>query len=399
MTSLFILGLFALAPTHDAALPPFRQVVVDGQVGIGYGVAVADVDGDGKPDLLLVDKEVVAWYRNPGWEKSILARKLTPIDHVCLAARDLDGDGKAEIAAGAGWNPSDTLKSGSVHYLIPPADRRQLWEPVELPHEPTVHRMRWLHGPGGSWSLVVAPLHGRGNDKEAQGAGARVLAYRKPADPRKEWATEVVDDSLHVIHNLEIVDWDGNGEEEVLLAAREGVFHYRRGSDKWNRTQLAGKGPGSSSSAGAGEVRTGRLPGGKRFLATIEPFHGNRVAVYRPPSGGELSGLWTGFELDSTLNGGHALACGDLLGLGSDQVAAGWRLKDSRGKVGIRVYVPLDAEGTRWESALLDDNTMACEDLTLADLDGDGRLDLIAAGRDTHNLKIYFNGGAKPVAK
>ncbi|MEN2281131.1 FG-GAP-like repeat-containing protein [Algoriphagus sp. SE2] len=34
---------------------------------------------------------------------------------------------------------------------------------------------------------------------------------------------------------------------------------------------------------------------------------------------------------------------------------------------------------------------MACESLTSADLDGDGKLDLIAAGRATNNLKIYWN--------
>ncbi|MEK7678021.1 MAG: VCBS repeat-containing protein [Verrucomicrobiota bacterium] len=33
----------------------------------------------------------------------------------------------------------------------------------------------------------------------------------------------------------------------------------------------------------------------------------------------------------------------------------------------------------------------ACEDLALADLNGDGRLDIIAAGRATKNLKVYFN--------
>ena len=34
---------------------------------------------------------------------------------------------------------------------------------------------------------------------------------------------------------------------------------------------------------------------------------------------------------------------------------------------------------------------MACEDLQAADLDGDGDLDLIAAGRSSHNLVIYWN--------
>ena len=34
---------------------------------------------------------------------------------------------------------------------------------------------------------------------------------------------------------------------------------------------------------------------------------------------------------------------------------------------------------------------MACEDIRIADLDGDGKLDIIAAGRATRNLKIYWN--------
>jgi hypothetical protein len=34
---------------------------------------------------------------------------------------------------------------------------------------------------------------------------------------------------------------------------------------------------------------------------------------------------------------------------------------------------------------------MACEDALAADLDGDGRIDVIAGGRATHNVRIYWN--------
>jgi hypothetical protein len=142
-------------------------------------------------------------------------------------------------------------------------------------------------------------------------------------------------------------------------------------------------------------VRTGRLPGGGRFIATIEPFHGNTVVAYTPRAGG-AGGSWPARDLDGTLNGGHALACGDLAGRGSDQVVAGWRLKDKDGKVGIRLYAPLDPEGKEWARAVIDDGTMACEDLALADFNADGRLDIAAAGRDTHNLVIYWNEGQAP---
>src|SRR6516165_7895055 len=128
----------------EPVFPHFRTVEIDSHIEIGYAVTVADVDGDKKPDILVVDKKQIVWYRNPTWEKFVIAENLTQLDNVCIAAMDIDGDGKAEIAVGAGWNPGDTLNSGAVFYLIPPKDRTQKWEPVELPHEPTVHRMRWM---------------------------------------------------------------------------------------------------------------------------------------------------------------------------------------------------------------------------------------------------------------
>ena len=77
--------------------PKFRAVEIDSTVEIGYGIAIADVDGDGKPDIILADKKTIQWYHNPDWKKHIIAENLTEKDNVCVAARDLDGDGKAEF--------------------------------------------------------------------------------------------------------------------------------------------------------------------------------------------------------------------------------------------------------------------------------------------------------------
>ena len=383
--SWFIASL-AAAP----AAPTFKAVDVDTSVKIGYGVTTADVNGDKKPDILLADKDLIVWYENPSWKKHVIAEKLTPIDHVCIAAMDIDGDGKCEIAAGAGWNPNDTTNSGALFYLVPPEDRTQKWEPIALPHEPTIHRIRWVKNAAGKFDLVSVPLHGRGNNASTgEGDGVKIFALEKPANPKDKWNTVLLDNTLHKTHNFDPVQWDGDAEQELLVASREGVYLLeRRASGKAQQRHL--------STGPAGEVRLGKLGGEQRFFTTIEPMHGNTLCVYTEPKALEAPGLWTRRVLDESLVDGHALACGDLAGSGSDQIVVGWRAMNRPGvKVGLKLFTATDKTGEKWESTVIDDNTMACEDLCLADLDGDGKLDIIAAGRATKNLKVYFNQGMR----
>ena len=179
----------------------------------------------------------------------------------------------------------------------------------------------------------------------------------------------------------------------MLVAAREGVFRFSNEQGTWRARQIVGPGPGQSGFAGAGEVRAGKLRNGKAYVVTVEPMHGNQLAAYTEPVSKDGSLLWQRHLLDDTLKEGHALACGDLIGAGFDQVVVGWRGKDKQGKVGIKMFIPRDTDGADWQQVLLDDNGIACEDLCLADLNGDGRLDIVASGRATRNLRVYFNEG------
>jgi len=362
----------------EPPLPKFRAVDVDTKVQIGYGLAIADVDGDGKIDILLADKNTIQWYQNPSWEKHIIAENLTEKDHVCIAAQDIDGDGRAEVAVGAGWNPGDTLNSGAVFYLIPPKDRTQKWESVALHHEPTVHRMHWAKNAAGKYELLVQPLHGRGN-KGGEGDGVKLLAYSMPANPKDEWKTRVVSDDLHMSHNFQPVNWDKDTAQELILGGKEGVFFYDNKGDKWAHKQLTAQ--------QTGEVRDGKLPGGKRFIAAIEPMHGTTVAAYVETG----EGLWARTQIDETLKDGHAVAIGDVLGTGSDQVVVGWRGMNPKGVPGVRLFTPLDKEGKQWRMTPLSAEEVAVEDLKLADLNGDGKLDMILAGRQTKNVRVLFN--------
>ncbi len=298
---------------------------------------------------------------------------------------------------GAEWNPSDTVNSGAVFYLIPPADRTRKWEAVRLPAEPTTHRMKWIRRGDNAdgkprYDLVVAPLHGRGN-KNGEGVGVKVLAYQMPKNPKEEWKTEVVCDDMHMTHNFDVSELDlPTGVATSLdIAGREGIksIFYRSGSNGADTSWIANH-TNNSSLKGSGEARMSWGLIGKDKagfgVAAVEPMHGTQLVFYPI-----IIDAQPRIVLDSTLEDGHALACGDLLGIGRDQIIVGWRAMQNKvAKVGIKMFVP-DEEGQKWTQHLLDDNTMACEDLVLADLNGDGKLDIIASGRRTKNVKIYWN--------
>lgn len=385
-----LIGLFftTFALGGAGAEVQFKTVEIDKAIEIGYGIAAADVNGDKKVDLVLADKAQIVWYENPSWNKHVIAEKLTPRDHVCIAAADVDGDGKAEIAVGAEWNPGDTLNSGAVFYLAAAADRTQKWEPVKLHHEPTVHRMRWIKNEEGKFDLAVVPLHGRGNNAKAEGAGVKILAYKMPKDPKQPWKTELLDESLHKTHNFDPAQLDRDPADELYVVGKEGLFMLNG-----RKLSLLG----TNDIGGAGEVRHGKAARQPAFVATIEPMHGNTLAVYTAPSPIEhADAKWHRTVLDESLLDGHALACGDLIGQGRDQIVVGWRaMNRPGGKVGVKVFTAEDKGLRKWTPTMVDDGGMACEDLVLADLNGDGKLDIAAAGRATKNVKIYFNETAE----
>ena len=75
--------LIASIGTSFAAPPKFRAETIDPNILIGYGLAIGDVNGDGKVDILLADKFDIVWYESPTWTKHVMASKLTLKDNVC----------------------------------------------------------------------------------------------------------------------------------------------------------------------------------------------------------------------------------------------------------------------------------------------------------------------------
>jgi len=97
-----------------------------------------------------------------------------------------------------------------------------------------------------------------------------------------------------------------------------------------------------------------------------------------------VGGGWDRRVLDDTLNEGHALVVADFDGDGVDEIIAGWRA----GGGGLRLYRPADAKGERFTKSDLDPG-MPAEGAVAADINGDGRLDLVVVAGRANKLVWY----------
>ena len=107
LSLLFAIGV-AISPIRAADFPQFKMQEIATDLSVGYAVIAADINGDKKPDLVVVDTKRVVWYENPTWKMHTIISGKTKPDNVCIAALDIDGDGKLDLVLGADWKPFNT---------------------------------------------------------------------------------------------------------------------------------------------------------------------------------------------------------------------------------------------------------------------------------------------------
>lgn len=370
---------FARFERHDIA--PFPK---------GYQVAVADLNGDGKLDVIAVstDRSRSDWYENPTWKERPVARLDRPVD---LAPYDVDADGRPEIAMVSGFYFGDGNRGGEIQWLDQPEKDGEMWTVKPIAVDPVVHRIQWgdLDGDGKK-ELVHAPIFGRGSRANIDTKPVHFWAFCLPADPAAEkWTPWTIDETLTVLHGLRVKDIDGDGRDEVLGASFEGIHRYDfegRGEDgRWKKTEISkGEPPENEkpgATRGASEVDYGRLGSGRAFYASVEPWHGDKVVVYVETDSGSLARM----IIDDTILGGHAVVVADFDNDGSDELLVGWR----RGEGGLALYDPAQ-NGKVWIKATIDSG-IKIEDALATDLNGDGKLDIVAIARVSDQLVWYEN--------
>lgn len=348
----------------------------------GYQVVVADLNRDRKPDLIALAsgmKELV-WFENPSWTRHVILNNASRM--INCAAYDTDGDGIPEIALAQEFSNNPAQSIGLVSILKHKGDPTQLWEATEIDRLPTSHRLRFADIEGnGKKVLVNAPLANAAAQAPEYRGYVPLVLYRPGA-----WKREPISSALEgVLHGINIVDIDRDGREDILTASFVGVDSFRFVQDnRWLRNKLVAGDPAPWPKSGASEIAVGML-GKERFLATIEPWHGNQVCVYRF---GKTD--WERLVIDDKLNDGHTLLTADLNGDGRDEIIAGYR---GEGR-SVNLYA-FDPKRKQWAKQVLDNGAMAAAACAVADLSGDGKIDIACIGSATMNLKWYENLGVR----
>ncbi len=395
----FCVIVFASSLSVLAGDIELREQELKTRLTVGYAVRLLDMNGDDRLDIVIVDSKRFLWLENPNWDEHVLYEdNAAKNDNVCFAPADIDGDGRLDLAVGRDWQFNNSKSGGTIGWIAAGDDRSKPWIYRPIGEEPTTHRMQFADLDGDKREeLIVVPLKGRNTTAPHYDEnGIRILSFKIPEDPVKgPWEPTVISDKLHVAHNFWPTDLNRDGKLDLLVASFEGVTLLEQTkTGQWKHTRIGAGEQESSNNWGASEIKNGRLAGGRDYIATIEPWHGYKVVVYTPPDAkdADAAPLWNRQVLDDELKWGHAVTCANLDGDEDEELIIGVRDdRDDKFRRGLRIYDPQNKLGTEWKRHIIDPGSVAIEDLAAGDLNGDGRIDIVAVGRQTQNVKIYWN--------
>lgn len=399
-------------------VPAFEQEVVFDNLRSAYWVEALDINGDGDTDLVGhgMSLSEIYWYENqqakqqangkvsiPAWERHLLAGDLKM--PVGMDGADITRNGLPDLVVcydlygGGGTFRDPAVDGGKISWLEnpgPTGSRR--WQQRHVGNMPAMHRLRIGHFTQTDrleiiGFPIVAPL-------EMHGV-VNVVLFEQPDDVQKaeNWPMRVVDDShFRFVHGVEkkagLVP--GSNLDSLIVSSDEGVtwLYFDKTVGTWIR-EIIGEGElgqvEKTRFKGSGDADVGGMGGDPfAYVAALEPFHGNTVAVYVKSHGSDGQLKWTRHLLDvfgdpnaSGEGPGHSVVCADFDGDGEDEFLVGLRGPDPW--QGVMYYKAIDlANGvfTKWKIS-----SESVARIALGDFGGSGGKDFATIG---YSIENYF---------
>jgi len=392
-TALASVAVVTLSGAPATGPVKFEAHDIDPKLPGAYAVNTADFNNDGKIDVIansLAAREL-AWYENPTWERHVIVSDTMQI--VNQAPADINGDGIPEIAFQSSF-AMQAAKSEGLNWIARSQGAGQPWKAEKIDTFPTSHHVVWADLDGdGKKELINAPLIGPASlaptyDQDK----ASVFWYDQGG-----WKRHTITESIPgIIHRVRPYKWDSGNREQLLIASFEGIVMYRAtGSGdnmKFEKVVLSKGHEETAPRLGASDVGVG-MQDGRRFFASVEPWHGNEVVVY---TGSGTN--WTRRVIYDKVASGHEIAVIDLNGDGRDDIVAN---DNARGATqnnpnaptgGVHVFfAPDDAAKGEWTYVRIEDK-LGMNSCVGVDINKDKRNDLVCGGA-SGVVRWYENKG------
>ncbi len=203
--------------------------------------------------------------------------------------------------------PVFRAEGAGIDLYLAPDGLSEPWDGQRVIDLPFVHRMASVSTPAGDF-LVAATVCGGKAFREDWSKPGAVVAFRIPEDLTGRWRPEPILEGIHRNHGMAIATLAG--ARSLLISGTEGVFALSLpGETSVDGTVIPPWSPTRILDHEVSEVGLHDFDGdGTPELAVIEPFHGNRFAIYKEGAAG-----WSRV-FEAELAFGHGLSVGSFAG-------------------------------------------------------------------------------------
>ena len=332
-------------------------------------------DTDGKMWLSTINPSgELRWHIKTGARKKITSTATDIATSAALAygvfAADMDGDGDMDILSAS--NADNTIA-----WYENNGDANPTWTANDIATDAA-----------GANSVFAADMDGDGDmDIVSSSANDNTIAwYENDGNANPTWAAADIATSANSARSVFVADMDGDGDMDIVSASYNDntiAWYENNGNANptWTATDIA------TSAAGALSVYAADMDGDGDMDIVSASMLDNTIAWYE--NNGDANPTWAAADIATDAAGASGVYAADMDGDGDmDIVSADF--SDNT----IAWYENNGDANPTWTAADISTSAAGARDVHLADMDGDGDMDIVSADFGDNTIAWYENNGA-----